>query len=395
MEGEIRVLDIRSLFQQIPMELTSRREKKEVLKEQFRAHEKELVIYGHGNLGTELEKGLKNAGWPVRYFLDANKPTDLEQKRINLKDAAQYLGRDALIIVALYDILSAYPSIRSSLQKEGFHNIVSILDLRVWPELFQAGHMHSTIGWDIEHIPEKQVLEAYSLLADSMSQKVFCELLHFTVDAPYKEMTLCPAAEQYMPSELYAPIKNECIVDCGAFDGDTMRMFLSAIGTWQSYTAIDADPYNIEKVKASIQHDIPERLRAVTQAVHAAVSNGSGTVSFHAGNRTASHISEEETAKDTAISVPVVKLDDIINGPVTLIKMDVEGFELRALQGAEGLILTNQPLLTICGYHCQADLWEIPQHIKKLLPNHSIYLRNYVGLIEYVFYAVPPDRVLP
>ena len=62
MEGEIRVLDIRSLFQQIPMELTSRREKKEVLKEQFRAHEKELVIYGHGNLGTELEKGSEKCG---------------------------------------------------------------------------------------------------------------------------------------------------------------------------------------------------------------------------------------------------------------------------------------------------------------------------------------------
>lgn len=28
------------------------------------------------------------------------------------------------------------------------------------------------------------------------------------------------------------------------------------------------------------------------------------------------------------------------------------------------------------------------------MPNHKIYLRNYVGIIEYVFYAVPANRVL-
>lgn len=389
------MLDIQLLLNQIPEEMAKREVRKRKLQALFQEHRDELVIYGHGNLGTELEKGLENAGWPVRYFLDANKPTDPEQKNINLRDANSYLNRDVLVIVAVYDIVAAYTSIRSDIQKEGFHNIISILDLRVWPELFQAGHMHSTIGWDIEHIPEKQVFAAYAVLSDGLSQRTFQELLRFMIEEPYEKLTLCSPINQYMPSDIYLPIENERFIDCGAYDGDTMRAFLSALGTWQSYTAIDADPYNIEKVKKSIQQDIPARLQGVTKAIHAAVSNEQGSISFCAGKRTASHVTLEGEENQQTVSVPVVKLDDVIQGPVTLLKMDVEGFELRALQGAERLILSNQPLLAICGYHRQADLWEIPLYMKKLLPNHKIYLRNYVGIIEYVFYAVPEDRVLP
>lgn len=386
--------DIQSALNKIPEEMSKREVKKRELQSLFEKHREELVIYGHGNLGSELEKGLRNAGWPVCYFLDVNMPTDLDQKNINVKDSDQHLSQDALIIVALYDIFSELPSIRRNLQSKGFKNIITVLDLRVWPELFQAGHIHSTIGWNIETIPEALVLKAYSTLTDSISQKTFVELLHFMIDTPYENLTLCPPTEQYMPSDIYCSAKNEFIVDCGAYNGDTMRAFLSTLGAWSSYTAIDADPNNIEKVKESIERDIPVHLRGVTQAIHAAVSNEQGTVAFHAGNYTSSYVAANGEYNQQAISVPVVKLDDVIQDPVTLLKMDVEGFELRALQGAERLILTNRPLMTICGYHCREDLWEIPLYLKMLLPNHRIYLRNYVGIIEYVFYAVPEDRVL-
>lgn len=387
-------MDIQSLVNLIPEELAERETKKRKLQALFEEHKQELVIYGHGNLGPELEKGLDIAGWPIQYYLDAYKPTDLKQKNINLKDARHYLTPNALIIVAVYDVVSAYPFIRSEIEKEGFHNIVSILDLRIWPELFQSGNIHSVVGWDIESISWDQASKAYELLADAMSQKVFYELLYFMLKNPYEKLSLCPARDQYMPSDVYLPIDSEFIIDCGAYDGDTMRAFYSRLGQWGSYTAIDADPYNIEKVRGSIQKDIPIHLQGVTKTIHAAVSNEPGTVSFVAKGCTSSHVSAKDKEDRQTVSVPVVRLDDVIQGPVTLLKMDIEGFELRALQGAERLIRENQPLLAICGYHHQEDLWEIPLYMKKLLPNHRIYLRNYVGMIEYVFYAVPQDRVL-
>lgn len=43
--------------------------------------------------------------------------------------------------------------------------------------------------------------------------------------------------------------------------------------------------------------------------------------------------------------IPMVRLDDLIDGPVDALVLDVEGSELSAFRGAERLIATHQPLL--------------------------------------------------
>lgn len=386
------MFDIQELLGQIPAEILKRQKKKQIMKEQFERYSKEIVIYGHGNLGGELRKGLENAGWPVRYFIDANQPTNLADKVLNLQDANRYLTPDALIIVAIYDLYLEYASIQEALKEKGFKNVWNILDLRVWPELFQAGHFHSALSWEIDTIPAEQVQEAYGILEDAASRQVYEELLRYFI-TDTMSFSLCPCEQQYMPDGVYQPGSDEHIVDCGAYNGDTMRAFYSALGGWQSYTAIEPDRDNLEKLCGSAQRDLPACLSERTRAVQAAVSDEAGTAVFCAKGSTSSHISTELAGQMQ--SVPIVKLDDIIQGPVSLIKMDVEGFELRALQGAEGLILANQPLLAICGYHQQSDLWQIPLYMKKICPDYHIFLRNYVGMIEYVFYAVPENRVLP
>lgn len=384
------MLDLMKLLNRVPEELAKRRGRKEELARQFEIHKTEIVIYGHGYLGTELGKGLECANYPVRYFLDANKSTDLSKGNINLKEADQYLSPDAMIVVAIYNIYLEYPSIRAQLEAMGFKNILSIVDLRVWPDLFQGGHIHDTLSWDITHIPGELVNKAYLLMEDELSQKTYEELFSFFLSDCDVKFTLCQSEKQYMPDETYLPIENECIIDCGAYNGDTMRAFYSRLGAWCSYTGIEPDFHNWEELNASIQTGLPKELAERAKAICAAISNKTGSATFCANGNTTSHIS-----KESAQNTPVIKLDDAIQEPVTFIKMDIEGFELRALQGAEGLIRKNQPLLAICGYHRQADLWEIPLYMKELLPKHKIYLRNYVGIIEYVFYAVPEDRVLP
>jgi FkbM family methyltransferase len=88
----------------------------------------------------------------------------------------------------------------------------------------------------------------------------------------------------------------------------------------------------------------------------------------------------------------VVRLDDAVgNTRVTFLKMDIEGAELKALEGARETILANKPKLAICVYHHFKDLWEIPLFIKSLVPEYRIFFRHHTKLeYETVCYALPP-----
>ncbi len=90
------------------------------------------------------------------------------------------------------------------------------------------------------------------------------------------------------------------------------------------------------------------------------------------------------------VSVPVTTLDECLNDvPVTFIKMDIEGSERQALQGAKNLIKRYRPRMAICVYHKKSDLWEIPNLILSFHSDYRFYLRHYaVSENELVLYAL-------
>jgi hypothetical protein len=76
-------------------------------------------------------------------------------------------------------------------------------------------------------------------------------------------------------------------------------------------------------------------------------------------------------------------------GRVDFIKMDIEGSELEALNGASNVIREFKPRLAISGYHRPQDLWEIPNKLKELNPSYEITFGHHTPIIwESVFYAV-------
>lgn len=82
--------------------------------------------------------------------------------------------------------------------------------------------------------------------------------------------------------------------------------------------------------------------------------------------------------KENVDYAELVKMDDWLKGKkLSLIKMDIEGAEYKALQGARDIIINNEPKLAICLYHRLNDFWEIPTYIKMLVPQYKLYVRHH------------------
>jgi FkbM family methyltransferase len=75
---------------------------------------------------------------------------------------------------------------------------------------------------------------------------------------------------------------------------------------------------------------------------------------------------------------------------VSLIKLDIEGAELEALQGAAKTISKYKPQLAISIYHKKEDLFEIPELLLKINPEYKFKLGMYSPtFIDSVLYALP------
>jgi hypothetical protein len=90
------------------------------------------------------------------------------------------------------------------------------------------------------------------------------------------------------------------------------------------------------------------------------------------------------------VSIEVDSLDRILAGSrVSFIKMDIEGAERRALQGAEASIKAWAPRLAVAVYHKREDLFDLPLLILSYVPDYKLYLRNYTDTAaDTVLYAV-------
>ena len=69
---------------------------------------------------------------------------------------------------------------------------------------------------------------------------------------------------------------------------------------------------------------------------------------------------------------------------------DIEGSEMKALEGMEKTIKSQLPKLYICAYHRNEDLFALPLKVWELNENYKIYFRHskYIPAWESNFYCV-------
>lgn len=220
----------------------------------------------------------------------------------------------------------------------------------------------------------------HSLLGDKESKHIFNSLIGYRLTGDYSFMRDCTVRfkEQYFEPFLGA-LDESVFVDCGGYDGDTTEEFCQKYPNYKDVYIFEPSEENVGKAKI--------RLNGVRdiQLVPLGLSDEPGVLWFNADAGSASSISENGSCK-----VDVTTLDDYIKGEISFIKMDIEGWELRALKGSTKHILVDHPILAISVYHHISDFWQIPEFIFNIRDDYDVYLRHYTeGWSETVMYFIP------
>jgi FkbM family methyltransferase len=240
------------------------------------------------------------------------------------------------------------------------------------------------------HLQADRVRQGFRLMTDDVSRREYLAQLRFRLLGDFGCLPEPVQGGIYFREDMFRLGEEETLVDCGAFDGDTLSLFLDKTGSlFKSAIAFEPDPANYARLAERVDLMPPGVRRRI--AIHQSATGESNVrVLMDAGHGESSHIGNGD------LEVECAALDSILRDvPVTFIKMDIEGAELATLAGAQRLIQQNAPIMAICAYHRQDDLWNIPLFIHGLNPDYSFHLRPH--LLEgwdLVCYAIPSNRCL-
>ena len=134
------------------------------------------------------------------------------------------------------------------------------------------------------------------------------------------------------------------------------------------------------------------RLAGTIELVPEALWNCSGkTLSFES-NGPGTRVGPESTRSESPNAVQTVTIDDYVVRQklprVDFIKLDIEGAELQALQGASQTIKSFKPRLAISVYHKDDDLLLIPAWLDALGVGYRFFLDHFtIHTEETVLFA--------
>ncbi len=300
------------------------------------------------------------------------------------QQSSDYL--DCAVIVSLGG-KDASELVSRSLQKLGFSDIY-------WaPDIYEFALHHESKeiaekGTTFFLQNESEIDDAYQSLADDDSRNLFEMLLtRYMTGMPF-EIPSAPYDQQYLPLDVHLSKGSGYYVCCGAYDGDSIRKIVNAHGPCDTIFAFEPDEDNFQSLTSYLAN----------MSVHAAdtivcfpcgVYSNTQQLCFTSGQGLSSTIDLEGE-----MIVQVVSLDQVLYGArVTYITMDVEGAEIKALEGAKGLLKEQIPDLAISVYHYPEHLWQVLHFLKQQQLGYRFYLRNYSGFTyETVLYATTEER---
>ena len=359
--------------------------------------EKPTWIYGNGGFAARVRAALEDLGFEVRGYISY-----LNQPGGEVFAPGEVVSKDSQVAIGIFNHFTDLMPIAKRLSSDG------------WSRIFNPSQVHRSIGThfstyyltgDSSSVASSdEVDEVLGFLADSESRRILSGLHKYQREGTLETVLRSELPDkQYLGTTLPEPYRDMWItrddnwLDVGAFTGDTLSSILTYYPLEfksSHFNCFEPDAVSFEKLRIWCSLNNPN-----VQLFHAAVGLVESRVAFMSSGQLSSKAElapSQDSVDGTAMSgdeVRMLRLDDLDRSrPFSHIKMDIEGAEMEAILGAQGILREHRPKIAISLYHKPRDLYEIPTFLKKLLPKYSWYVRCY-GSHGYdtILYGVPLD----
>lgn len=347
---------------------------------------KKIICYGAGNgFNTFATFVLKPSGYIVnaiidQKFLEKNICDGVLQCSPRDFKPTEEEKQDSIVVITIGKT-EYHDEILQYLHSLGFNQIVFAWEIYEYLQHYSSNKLIDK-GYSFYREQRVNILKCFDLLSDDESKLIFSRILFTHLLRKPFAIPSRPMNEQYFPQDIKLSKGYSRVINCGSYDGDTIRTLNSTCGKIEDLICFEPDINNFLALSCYLR-DNAESIAQNIIAVPCGVYDRESQFRF-TPNKMNSAISDQGD-----FFIQCVALDNILpNFKPTFICMDVEGAESEALKGAEILIKKNKPDLGISVYHYPNHIWEIPLWIDSLGLGYKLLLRNYTGFVtETVLYA--------
>jgi FkbM family methyltransferase len=233
---------------------------------------------------------------------------------------------------------------------------------------------------------EEKIRQTAQLLQSPADARLLLNALFPLQTRSFTHTSLSDYPEYFHPAA--APRPGDLVISGGVSASAASELEICrAVGSSGKIYAFEPDPDGVRGAKEFFsQHPDVQNMEIVPLGLW----RKKETVTFVSGLGHSSYVKESAehcrsaekhqiksgAAKDAAsqtqaeITLPMTSIDEFVKdrglNRLDFIKLDIEGSELAALEGARQSFLTFAPRFAICIYHKPEDIWTIPQFIKDL-----------------------------
>ncbi len=334
--------------------------------------DRKIVIYGASRYGLIIADELIKNNLEVACICDDDSRKWGSHKGIEIKslaDAYSQVGKNSIVYIGSYSKEAVISKMKNKCLDLGFEKVDYTVKFMIF---------YNTLSDIAKNIADIQKL--YDLFEDELSKETFINIIKTRISGNIEYLNETFRANQYFDEEIF-PVREDVFFDVGAFNGDTILKFKEINNNkFKAIYAFEMDKYNCGLIKEN-----PLTKAENIHVINKGVYNVDGEIGVTGNLDQNSHIDNDSPNK-----VEIIKIDTFVKDHEipTFIKMDIEGAEVEALEGAKETIQKYAPRLAICVYHNFNDIFNIQLMLKEYNSNYKFYLRNHDTLpIEYVLYA--------